>query len=121
MFTYHSGESFDGFNQCGLEADTKTEECVENPPAVLKRICGSDNPACMIDGCVGGPDEAINYIESQDDMVDKMCGQQIFFEDFDQKSDGPWGDIVEKGGTKYLQLSQENPSITRTFSVPSEA
>jgi hypothetical protein len=67
LFTYDEaeGESFNKFSKCAQKADTKTESCVDNPPDELKRICGNNNQACMIDGCVGGPEDAKKYVEAE--------------------------------------------------------
>ncbi|CAB9501367.1 Inherit from bactNOG: hemolysin-type calcium-binding region [Seminavis robusta] len=43
MFTYETGESFDGFNECGLEADQETKACVDNPGADLSNVCGTED------------------------------------------------------------------------------
>jgi hypothetical protein len=118
LFTYEDGESFEGFNHCGLPPDTETEDCVADPPPELRRICGKNNPACMVDGCVGGPEEAKKYIEAEDALVDKMCGRQIFFEDFADVMDGPWGDIYEKDDFKFLHLYKGSSTVTRSFEVP---
>ena len=93
MFTYGDGEIFDGFSSCDQGPDTKTESCVKNPPDDIKHICGSKNLGCLVDGCAGGPEDAKKYVETQEQMTDKMCGKQIFYEDFNQEMDGPWGEI----------------------------
>merc|ERR1712137_1368232 len=104
MFTYGEGESFEQFEHCNQEADTKTESCVDNPPTDIKRICGSKNKGCLVDGCAGGPDDAKKYVETQEQMTDKMCGKQVFHENFNEIMDGPWGDIYQKDEQIFASL-----------------
>jgi hypothetical protein len=118
MFTYDAGDSFEKYFKCGQPADTNTESCATNPPAVLQRICGSQNPACMIDGCVGGPEEAKKYVESEASLVDKMCGKQVFFEDFNKGMDGPWGKMYSKNDFTFLHLYKGSNKVGTKKDVP---
>lgn len=101
LFSYAGGESFAGFSGCAQGSDSETEKCVNDPVSVLGsgpgneviRICGTNkeaNDACYIDGCVGGPEAAKEWVEAKEDLVASMCGKQIFHEDFDTMMDGAW-------------------------------
>jgi hypothetical protein len=120
LFTYDTAkeESFAKFMKCEQAADTATESCVDNPSAELKRICGSNNKACMIDGCVGGPEDAKKYVEAEEALVEQMCGKQVYFEDFNAPMDGPWGEIYSQDEYTFLQLHKGSPMISQKFNVP---
>jgi hypothetical protein len=120
LFTYDSdaGESFEKFQKCGQAADTTTKTCATNPPDELKRICGSQNAACLIDGCIGGVEEAKKLIEAEEDLVDKMCGKQMFYEDFAKPMDGKWGEIYKKDDFSFLWLHDKSPVVNKVFNPP---
>lgn len=120
MFVYENGQSFAGFNQCDQAPDKNTQACVDNPPEHLKEICGSDNMECMIDGCIGDEEDARKLAEADEDLTDKKCGRQVFFEDFDKPCDGAWGEIAKNDDreTKFLRLHKGSPTFRRNFKVP---
>ncbi|CAB9525866.1 receptor-like protein kinase [Seminavis robusta] len=123
MFNYTEGESFEKYFGCDQRADLETETCVSNPPGILKDICGRITPdaACLIDGCIGGPADAKKYIDAQEDLTDKMCGKQIFYEDFNEDMGGSWGKIYEKDRHKFLWLTKYHNKMSADFTVPQEA
>ena len=123
MFTYddRKAESFEGFYGCGLPVETTTETCAQSPPSEIKRICGSNNEACIIDGCVGGPDEAKKVIQAEEEIVDKKCGKQIFHEDFEVIMDGSWGRLYRQDDFKWIHMYMDDPKyskLSKTFNVP---
>jgi len=128
LFTYESGtESYEGYSNCDQGPDFETENCVKNPPAEFLRVCGEDNDGCLIDACVSGDvADARSFVELEEDLVDKQCGKQMFFENFDGDMDshGPFGLIKknEKRQTKFLNLHKDTASgFTKKFDVPKNA
>ncbi|CAB9526146.1 sushi domain containing 2 [Seminavis robusta] len=122
MFEYPSGKKFSDYSYCDQDPDTETESCVTDPPAMLRRICGSENDACLVDGCVGTAEDAKRYIETQWDLVDKTCGEEVESEDFEGDDANSWGEIRGTGDqNKLLYLHQGNSSMLRTFNVSKDS
>lgn len=95
MFTYLPEESFDEFKQCDLPADTKTQTCATSPGEELTSVCGTENLACLVDGCTGTVEDAKSLLSTEDEMLEKHCGKEIYFEDFDGDDAKEWGDIQQ--------------------------
>lgn len=101
MFAYEGSESYDGFNQCHQEADEETEKCVDTggdeTTGDLTSICGTEDFECLVDGCVGGAEEAKNFLETVIVLEkDKDCGKELLFENFDGAGDeDEWGELQE--------------------------
>jgi von Willebrand factor type D domain len=123
LFKYDDSkkESFEKFMKCDQLAEKSTEQCVLNPPSNLHQVCGND-AACIIDGCVGGVEEAKNFVTSEEKMADKMCGKQVFFEDFSTQPHGDaWGEIYKKDAFTFLHLHKTSPIMQEKFQVPLKA
>jgi len=130
-FVYEDGESFDLFQKCGLEEDKVTEECVVNPEPDIKEVCGTEDFACLIDGCAGGAKEAQNFLETAAELS-SGCGKEIYYEDFNEFQPSTyapdWG-WIEKGNTMspFLFIGREHnkydhdDSFRKTFKVPAGA
>lgn len=93
LFTYDTAESYAGFNHCNLPTDTVTKQCAESPTSELQNVCGSTDLACLVDGCVGGVEEAKDFLTMEAEMTDATCAHEIFFEDFNSINGPGWGEI----------------------------
>jgi hypothetical protein len=93
MFHYLSGQSYAGFNKCNLGADTTATTCVDNPPQAVANVCGTDNMECLVDGCMGGEEEAKNWLDTQAKEKETECGREVFLETFDSPFAANWGEI----------------------------
>ena len=93
-FVYQTGESHAGFNQCGLPADIETRICVESPADDLAAICGADL-GCLVDGCVGGVEEAKDFLAVEAAMLEGSCTKEVHSENFQGASANDWGETQE--------------------------
>jgi von Willebrand factor type D domain len=93
MFHYLSGESYAGFKKCDLGPDTTTSTCIDNPSEALAKVCGPDNMECLVDGCVGGEEEAKAWLDTQAEEIETDCGREVFLENFDSSFGAQWGDL----------------------------
>jgi von Willebrand factor type D domain len=75
----------------------------------------------MIDACVGGVEEGKNYIATEETLADKMCGKQVYFEDFSTQPAGEWGEIYKKDAFTFLHLHKTSPIMQEKFPVPLKA
>ena len=76
---------------------------MKKPPRYVIETCGSDKD-CIVDGCVGGEEEAKASKRSAFDNLDKKCGKQVFFEDFSNPVDGEWKEIYDQDDFTFLHL-----------------
>lgn len=120
MFAYESGESYDGFNQCYLPPDTETEQCVDTAGDAttgdLSAICGTDDLQCLVDGCIGGAEEAKTYLETASVLEkDKDCGKELLFENFDGPGDAAeWGEL-QQGMLCFLSYMYDSLLCRETY------
>jgi len=120
------GKSFDDYNNCNLGPDSETEACMSNPDRVvpgLTDICKKDE-ACLLDGCVGGIEAAKLYVHTVLGMVDKNCGKELLYEDFEDPDDEGWGTIAkmsEGDGASFLRLSKGANSASKSLDIPGDA
>jgi len=128
VYQYDIDESFDAFEQCTSPFEQKTLECVEkagnDEESSLYKICGKNDYACLVDGCVGSKFDAQRRIESEND-ADMGCAELILFEDFSPSHSDSWGGLqpVQNSsfGSPFLQLIKGESNATKTIAVPSDA
>ena len=133
LFTYDEDEdeSFDLFEECHPQAkdsiDTATIDCVEdtqaNPSSELAKICGIDL-ACIVEGCVGGKEDALRILESENDDADYACAEQLLFEDFGEGYTGGWGLKASQDnsfGSPFLRLHKQQSEVFKDIAVPFDA
>lgn len=130
LFTYEQDSFADYLLGCDLPA-YDDDDCVVDR-AVIEEICGEGNRECIVDGCVRGEDAAKEYVIASLNQVDRNCGKELVFEDFDNDFNyGEWGtqesSVRQKNATsivnaekktKYLSLHRDNAKLTRNFGIP---
>ncbi|CAB9524317.1 Calcium-binding EGF domain [Seminavis robusta] len=124
LFKYPPGKSFKDYDNCKLPPYDENNDCSNMDE--IKQICGADNRECIVDGCAQGVEAAKEAVRTALEMVDKKCGKEIFFEDFD-KDDydySGWGLVKDKASskhkgaemaTKYLNLNQAHPKVEASW------
>jgi len=57
-------------------------------------------------------------------MVDKNCGKELLYEDFEDPDDEGWGTIAkmsEGDGASFLRLSKGANSASKSLDIPGDA
>jgi hypothetical protein len=62
LFTYPSGTSFASFFECDVPYKSALEDAVAAAPPEIRSICGT-NAQCIIDGAVGGMEDAQSFVD----------------------------------------------------------